>query len=89
MKYKLSAIIKKDLKKVLSSKTMFISLLAVPLVLTVLLPTIFILSQYFLPQENDEFAKLLELLPLSELSGSLQENITKLILNYALPIFFC
>lgn len=88
MKYKLSAIIKKDLKKVLSSKTMFISLLAVPLVLTVLLPTIFILSQYFLPQENDEFAKLLELLPLSELSGSLQENITKLILNYALPIFF-
>ena len=50
MKYKLSAIIKKDLKKVLSSKTMFISLLAVPLVLTVLLPTIFILAQYFLPQ---------------------------------------
>lgn len=88
MKYKLSAIIKKDLKKVLSSKTMFISLLAVPLALTVLLPTIFILAQYFLPQENDEFAKLLELLPLSELSGSLQENITKMILNYALPIFF-
>ena len=42
IKYEFTAIIKKDLDKVISTKTMFLSLLAVPLVLTVLLPTVMI-----------------------------------------------
>ncbi len=89
IKYEFTAIIKKDLDKVVSTKTMFLSLLAVPLVLTVLLPTVMIVSSHFIPQEETvKYAKLLILMPVSELGSSLTETLTRLMLNYMLPLFF-
>lgn len=89
IKYEFTAIIKKDLDKVVSTKTMFLSLLAVPLVLTVLLPTVMIVSSHFIPQEETvKYAKLLKLMPVSELGSSLTETLTRLMLNYMLPLFF-
>ncbi len=86
IKYEFTAIIKKDLDKVVSTKTMFLSLLAVPLVLTVLLPTVMIVSSHFIPQEETvKYAKLLKLMPVSELGSSLTETLTRLMLNYMLP----
>lgn len=89
MKYELTAIIKKDLRKVLSTRTMFLSLLAVPLVLTVALPTIMIVTSRFLPQEETaRYAKLLELMPISELCNDLTQTLARMMLNYLLPVFF-
>ena len=88
MKLQMTAIIKKDLQKMVSTKRMFISLLAVPLVLTVLMPTMFLLLPYFAPEQHTEFEKLLELLPITEQSTDFHENMAGLILNYALPVFF-
>lgn len=88
MKLWLRAIVKKDLQRIASSKRMFLSLLVVPLVLTVLLPGIILLTQHFAPENNAEFEKLLDLLPLGEKSGNLQENLGGMLLNYVLPIFF-
>lgn len=88
MNIPMTAIIKKDLQKIISSRRMFFTLLAVPLILTTILPTIFLLVPYFAPEENAEFEKLLELLPLAEQHMDISEKMAELILNYALPVFF-
>lgn len=88
MKREMHAIIKKDLKRMLSTRRMFFTLLIVPLVLTVLVPSVFLLGQNFLPQEQAEFQKLLELLPTAEHGNSLQENLARLLLDNLLPLFF-
>ena len=44
----------------------FYPLLIVPIVLTVFIPTIFILALRFAPSETEEFQKLLALMPLAE-----------------------
>ena len=88
MKLQMTAIIKKDLRKIVSNKRMFLSLLVVPLVLTIILPTIFLMTLYFAPEEADEFENLLKLLPITEQSTDFHENMAGLILNYTLPLFF-
>lgn len=88
MRLQMTAIIKKDLQRIVSSKRMFICLLVVPLVLTIIMPTIFLLTTCFVPEKSTELDKLLELLPITEQSTNFLENMAGLILNYALPIFF-
>lgn len=88
VKSSMTALIKKDLQRITDNKRMFASLLVVPLVLTILLPTAFILLSYYAPQEQDDFQKLLELLPAAEQGSSMPESLTRLILNYVLPVFF-
>ncbi len=82
------AIIKKDLRGITSNKQMFSVMLIVPLVLTVILPSIFILVIHFVPEETAEFQKLLEMLPLAEQAGNFNQNIIKLVLNNIMPVFF-
>lgn len=82
------AIIKKDLLGLLSNKRMFVTLLTVPLVLTVLVPTVFVIVIHFVPSEADDFQKLLELLPTTEQTGDFERTATILMINYILPVFF-
>ncbi len=88
MKQEMIAIIKKDLQSIISNRRMFFVLLVVPIVLTVFMPTVFILTIRFAPEENREFAKILEMLPVAEqtLAGNLA--FLGLLLNYVLPVFF-
>ena len=88
MNHQITAIIKKDIRSITSNKRMFITLLIVPLVLTIFVPSVFILVFHFMPENNTELLELLELLPLSIQDGSTQQSIIKLILNYIMPIFF-
>ena len=88
MNHQITAIIKKDIRSITSNKRMFITLLIVPLVLTIFVPSVFILVFHFMPENNTELLELLELLPLSIQDGSTQRSIIKLILNYIMPIFF-
>ena len=88
MKQEMTSIIKKDLRRMVSTRRMFFTLLIVPLVLTVFVPSAFILIQHFVPQEQGDFQKLLELLPSAEQGSSLPESMARLLVNYLLPLFF-
>lgn len=82
------AIIKKDLRSLIFNKHLFPVLLIVPFMFTVVLPTIFILTAHFAPEEVGELKKLLDLLPLSAQSDNMQRLLTGLLLNHILPVFF-
>ena len=83
-----AALIKKDLRGMISNKNTLIPVLVVPLMFTVLLPTIFILTIHFVPEESGDFQQMLDLLPVGDLSGDLSRDITALLLNRIMPVFF-
>ncbi len=84
----MAAIIKKDLGGITSNKRMFYTLLIVPIVMTVVLPTVFIFIPYFVPEEEEGFLKMVEMLPHLELDESMHKSIIRMVLNYILPVFF-
>lgn len=83
----MAAIIKKDFRGVTSNKNLFASLLIVPLVFTVVLPTVFIVLTHFAPDDPD-IQQLLELLPANMQFESLELAVAELVLNFILPVFF-
>ena len=87
MKRAMLAIIQKDIRSVTANRNLFASLLIVPLVLTVILPSVFLLLIHFAPEDPD-VQKLVELLPQNARSTDLQTTVTMLIFNYILPVFF-
>ena len=82
-----NTVIRKDLRAVTSNRRLFSELLIVPLVLTVVLPSIFVIAVHFVPDDPD-IMKLLELLPQSSAGAGVEVAITGLIFNYILPVFF-
>lgn len=88
MKHAMTAIIRKDLRGIAANKRLFSALLIVPIVLTIVLPTIFILTLHFAPTEADDFQRLLQMLPITEQHGDFSKTVAALILNYILPVFF-
>ena len=70
------------------NKRLLVSMLIVPLVLTVVLPTVFIITICMAPQEAGDLHKLMEILPTGEQGQDLQKVGVNLVLNYILPVFF-
>ena len=62
MKRAEKAIVKKDIRGITSNRRLFSALWIVPLALTVVLPSIFVCTAHFAPDDPDVLA-LLELLP--------------------------
>lgn len=83
----MSAIIKKDLRSITANRRFFLSLLIVPLVLVLVLPSIFVLTAHFAPEDPDIQA-MLELLPQGILSDDPGLALLHLVFNYLLPVFF-
>ena len=83
-----TAIIKKDLRSITSNKRLFPVLLIVPLVLTVVLPLIFILAIHFTPDDMGDLQKMLDLLPSGRQLDTMSRTLMSLILNSIIPIFF-
>ena len=82
------ALIKKDIRGITSNKQIFAVLLIVPLVLTIVLPSIFVLVISFAPDAAADFQKLLDMLPVPNGEYSQQQQIFSLILNQIMPPFF-
>ena len=77
------ALIRKDLRSVTANHRMLVTLLVVPLVLTVFLPTVAVVTLHTAPEEEADFQRLLAA------GGEGQERqILNLLLNYVLPLFF-
>ena len=68
MKTAVYAIIKKDFRGVASNRRLFSALLIVPLALTIVLPSIFVIAIHFVPDDPD-IMKLLSLLPEAAQNG--------------------
>lgn len=81
------AVMKKDFRGVISNRRLFLELLIVPLILTIVLPSIFVVAIHFAPDDPD-ILKMLELLPQGSRTGGVEMAVTGLILNYILPVFF-
>lgn len=81
-------IIKKDLRGITANRRLFSSILIVPLVLTVILPSVFVLVTYFVPDADGELKQVLELLPVEQQNQPLSQIILDFMLNYTLPVFF-
>lgn len=81
------AIIKKDFRGVAANKRLMTALLVVPLMFTLVLPSIFVFTIHFAPIDPD-FQRLLTLLPMTARMGDLKLTLTGLILNSILPPFF-
>lgn len=87
MKNAEKAIIKKDIRGITSNKRLFIPLWIVPLMMTVVLPSIFICAVHFATDDPDVMS-LLELLPESACTGNVELVIAGMIFNNILPAFF-
>ena len=87
MKRSMYAMIHKDFRGVVSNRRLFASLLIVPIVLTVLLPSIFVIAGHFTPDDPD-ILKLLALVPQAAPGQSLELTLWGLLLNSILPAFF-
>lgn len=53
MKTTMYAIIKKDFRGVAANRRLFFALLIVPLILTIVLPSIFVITIHFIPDDPD------------------------------------
>ena len=81
------SLMKKDFKGITANRRLFSAILLVPLVLTVFLPSLFIVLIHFAPDDPD-FQSLAGMLPQSLQGGSLEMTIAGLVLNYIMPLFF-
>ena len=82
------ALIKKDIRGITSNKQIFAVLLIVPIVLTIVLPSIFVIVLTQAPDAASDFQKLLDMLPVPDGEYSQQQRILGLILNNIMPPFF-
>ena len=85
MKQAMSAIIKKDIRGITANRQYFISLLIVPLVFTVFLPSLFIVLIRLSPDDPD-LQQMAALLPSSQ--GNMEQLLLELLINSVMPIFF-
>ena len=83
----MSAIVKKDLRSITANRRFFASLMIVPLVLTIILPSIFVAAAHFAPDDPD-MVKLIGMLPAGNRAESAEMALAGLIFNYILPVFF-
>ena len=81
-------LIKKDIRSITSNKQIFAVLLIVPLALTVVLPSVFVLVLTQKPEAASDFQKQLDMLPVTNMACSQQQKILGLILNNIMPPFF-
>ncbi len=88
MNAQMYALIKKDFRSVTASRRMTANLFLVPLILTVVLPSIFLLALLIAPEELSEMEKLLSLLPAARQSQDIRKTFLRLLLDYLLPVFF-
>ena len=82
------AVMTKDIRGVTLNKQVFAVLLIVPLALTIVLPSIFVLVTAFAPDATSDFQKILDMLPADNGARSQQQRIFGLILNNIMPVFF-
>ena len=82
------ALIKKDIRSMTSNKQVLMVMLMVPLVLSVVLPSMIVFVTVLVPDSTSDFQKLLEMLPAAAGEYNQEQMILGLVLNKIMPAFF-
>ncbi|MEO1769781.1 ABC transporter permease [Candidatus Enterococcus ferrettii] len=85
---KQQAIIKKDIQGIVANKRYFYMILLIPLLFSVVLPSVFVLIALLTPVSSNDFQQLLRTLPEQYQQGDLGIQIVQTIFNSVLPMFF-
>lgn len=85
---KQQAIIKKDVQGIVANKRYFYMLLLMPLLFSVVLPSVFVLIALLTPTSSNDFQQLLVAMPEELRQGDLGITIVQTIFNSVLPMFF-
>ncbi|MGG5330288.1 ABC transporter permease [Enterococcus sp. AZ163] len=85
---KQQAIIKKDIQGIVANKRYFYVILLIPLLFSVVLPSVFVLIALLTPVSSNDFQQLLKTLPEQYQQGDLGIQIVQTIFNSVLPMFF-
>lgn len=81
-------IIKKDIKSVVSNKQLFVPMLIIPIMFSVVVPSIFTFIAMFAPDKSSDLEQMIRLIPKAMQGLDIRETIIKLMLNNVLPLFF-
>ncbi len=84
----ISAIVKKDMWEITANRQLLMTIVIVPLVLTLVVPSIFLLSAHFAPQEMEELQELMGMMPEKMQNVETEELMVRLLMNHMLPLFF-
>ena len=87
MREAMFAIIKKDFRGITGNRRLFTTLMITPLILTTVLPSIFLCTIHFVPDDPD-IQNFLKLLPKQAHSETIEQTLAQMLLNYMLPLFF-
>ncbi len=87
MNGQMQAIVRKDLRAITKDKQLFAGMLIVPLVLSVFIPLVFVVTLRFAPTDMGDFDALLRSFPRVEGATQMQ-RILNLMLNSMLPVLF-
>lgn len=82
------AVIIKDVRGITSNKQVLTVMLVVPLVLTIVVPSVVVLTAVLAPETVSELQTLLDMLPAAAAGLSRQQAIFGLVLNNIMPAFF-
>ena len=82
------ALIKKDIRSMISNKQVLMVMLMVPLALSIVLPSIIVFVTVLVPDSVSDFQKLLEMLPVPAGEYNQEQMILGLMLNKIMPAFF-
>ena len=82
------ALIKKDIRSMISNKQVLMVMLMVPLALSIVLPSIIVFVTVLVPNSVSDFQKLLEMLPVPAGEYNQEQMILWLMLNKVMPAFF-
>lgn len=87
MNAKQLALIKKDVRGITANKRVLTAMLVVPMVLTIVLPSIFVIGTVVSPETISDFQVILDMLP-DTAEGDEQQLVLTLLLNNIMPTFF-
>ena len=82
------ALIKKDIRSIISNKQVLMVMLMVPLALSIVLPSIIVFVTVLVPGSVSDFQKLLEMLPVPAGEYNQEQMVLGLVLNKIMPAFF-
>lgn len=84
----IGAIVKKDMREITANKQLLFTIVIVPLVLTLVVPSIFLLTAHFAPEEADDMKELIKLMPETMQKMGIEQLLIRLLFDNVLPMFF-
>lgn len=84
----ISAIVKKDMREITANRQLLFTIVIVPVVLTLVVPSVFLLTAHFAPEDANDLQELMKLMPGNVQNIGMEELMVGLLFDNILPLFF-